>query len=111
MNTIAVLNKSDVNLIKSNIDTDTKINVKKLTERLIEFSKKIEQWQDGDEINITEQEHYKNDMEKLEHIINDYKFLLSITVFDKKLTQAEKLAWVHALKTKVDETKFNLAED
>ncbi len=111
MNTIAVLNKSDVNLIKSNIDTDTKINVKKLTERLIEFSQKIEQWQDGDEINITEQEHYKNDMEKLEHIISDYKFLLSITVFDKKLTQAEKLAWVHALKSKVDETKFNLAED
>ena len=50
-------------------------------------------------------------MELLEHIISDYKFLLSITVFEKKLTQAEKLAWVKALKTKVDETKFNLAED
>ena len=37
MNTIAVLNKSDVNLIKSNISADTQINVKKLTERLIEF--------------------------------------------------------------------------
>lgn len=111
MNTIAVLNKSDVNLIQSNIDADTKINIKKLTERLIEFSQKIDQWKDGDEINIAEQEHYKNDMEKLEHIISDYKFLLSITVFDKKLTQAEKLAWVHALKSKVDETKFNLAED
>ena len=111
MNTVAVLNKSDVNLIKSNIDADTKINIKKLTERLIEFSQKIEQWKDGDEINIAEQEHYKNDMELLEHIISDYKFLLSITVFDKKLTQAEKLAWVKALKTKVDETKFNLAED
>lgn len=111
MNTIAVLNKSDVNLIKSNIDADTKINIKKLTERLIEFSQKIDKWQAGDEINIAEQEHYKNDMEKLEHIINDYKFLLSITVFDKKLTQDEKLAWVKALKTKVDETKFNLAED
>ena len=111
MNTIAVLNKSDVNLIQSNIDADTKINIKKLTERLIEFSQKIDQWKDGDEINIAEQEHYKNDMEKLEHIISDYKFLLSITVFDKKLTQTEKLAWVHALKSKVDETKFNLAED
>lgn len=111
MNTIAVLNKSDVNLIQSNIDADTKINIKKLTERLIDFSQKIDQWKDGDEINIAEQEHYKNDMEKLEHIISDYKFLLSITVFDKKLTQSEKLAWVHALKSKVDETKFNLAED
>lgn len=111
MNTIAVLNKSDVNLIQSNIDADTKINIKKLTERLIDFSQKIDQWKDGDEINIAEQEHYKNDMEKLEHIISDYKFLLSITVFDKKLTQTEKLAWVHALKSKVDETKFNLAED
>ena len=111
MNTIAVLNKSDVNLIQSNIDADTKINIKKLTERLIEFSQKIDKWQAGDEINIAEQEHYKNDMEKLEHIISDYKFLLSITVFDKKLTQDEKLAWVKALKTKVDETKFNLAED
>jgi len=111
MNTVAVLNKSDVNLIKSNINADTKINVKKLTERLIEFSQKIEQWKDGDEINITEQEHYKNDMEVLEHIISDYKFLLSITVFDKKLTHDEKLAWIKALKTKVDESKFNLAED
>lgn len=111
MNTIAVLNKSDVNLIQSNIDADTKINIKKLTERLIDFSQKIDQWKDGDEINIAEQEHYKNDMEKLEHIISDYKFLLSITVFDKKLTQTEKLAWIHALKSKVDETKFNLAED
>jgi len=111
MNTVATLNKSDVNIIQSNINADTKINVKKLTERLIEFSQKIEQWKDGDEINITEQEHYKNDMEKLEHIISDYKFLLSITVFDKKLTKDEKLAWLQALKTKVDETKFNLAED
>ena len=111
MNTVAVLNKSDVNLIKSNINADTQINVKKLTERLIEFSQKIENWKAGDEINIAEQEHYKNDMEKLEHIISDYKFLLSITVFDKKLTQDEKLAWVQSLKSKIDETKFNLAED
>ena len=60
MNTVAVLNKSDVNLIKSNINADTKINVKKLTERLIEFSQKIEQWKDGDEINIAEQKKNKN---------------------------------------------------
>lgn len=69
MNTIAVLNKSDVNLIQSNIDADTKINIKKLTERLIEFSQKIDKWQAGDEINIAEQEHYKNDMENLNTLL------------------------------------------
>lgn len=110
MNTKAKLDKSDIQFIKDCLKDNNKDDIKNLCERILDFSNKIETWKEGDEIDIPEQEQYKNDMEKLEHIIRNYEFLLSMTVFDKKLTKAEKLAWLQNLKNDVD-SKFNLAED